>query len=179
VSIAALNLASEIVSAAPGRFPDFAGLPAAAAYVETMAPVAARAAELATHIENSVLNQRIPAATMTLALYAVVKSLGRITENETMREKIAELKAALVPKRKNPKPKETKGAKTVKRVAKSVSKRVAKALQTLAAAGITVPGAPSTPPAPAASPAPETGASSASAAPAANGATTPAVTIAH
>ncbi len=191
VSDAAIGLASDIVSAAPDRFPDFADLPAAASYVQMIGQVASRASELATHIQKSVQNQRAPAAVKTLALYAVVKGLGRITDNETMREKVGALKEAVAPRRANPKPKETKGEKAVKRLAKATSKRVAKALQTLAAAGVPVPPTPpatatSVPPAPSAAPtlstsapAPTNGASPPPAASPANGAASPTPTAAH
>jgi hypothetical protein len=136
VSSTAIGLASDIVSENPGRFPDFADLPAAASYVETIGQVASRAQELATHVQKSVTNQRVPAATKTLALYAVVKGLGRITDNETMREKVSALKDEVAPKRHAPKPKETKGEKAVKRVAKANAKKVAKAVNVLTTAGV-------------------------------------------
>lgn len=135
VSDTAIGLASDIVSADPTQFPGFADLPAAASYVETIGQVGARAQELATHVRNSVLNQRAPAATKTLALYAVVKGLGRITANETMREKVTALKAEVAPKRHDPKPKVTKGQKAVTRVAKAKAKKVAKAMDLLTSAG--------------------------------------------
>jgi len=188
ITDAAIGLASDIVSAAPARFPDFADLPSSASYVEAIGLVAARAAELATHIQKSVQNQRTPAATKTLALYAVVKGLGRITENETMREKVSALKAEVVPKRKNPKPKETVGEKAAKNVAKSTSKKVAKAIQVLNAAGMAVttttpvaaaPAPSPSPPATVAPSAPSPSASSPSPAPAANGVSSPVVTASH
>ncbi|HEY2510924.1 MAG TPA: hypothetical protein VGI39_08715 [Polyangiaceae bacterium] len=145
VTDTAIDLAAEIVSASPERFPDFADLPASAAYVRTLRQVAARASELAMHVEKSAQKQRSPAATKTLALYAVVKGLGRIVENETMREKVEALRAQVVPKRKNPKPRQTKGEKAVKRQAKSRTKRVQKAMKVLAAEGVGVPGGTSAP----------------------------------
>ena len=139
VSDTAIGLASDIVSAAPDRFPDFTDLPAAASYVQTMGQVAERATTLATHVQKSVQNQRAPAATKTLALYAVVKGLGRITDNETMREKVPQLKAELAPRLKDPKPKETKTEKAVKKMSKQNENRVARAMKLLAKAGVAVP----------------------------------------
>jgi len=136
VTDTAIGLASDIVSAAPARFPDFADLPAAASYVQSMGQIASRATELATHVQKSVTNQRAPAATKTLALYAVVKGLGRITNNETMREKIPLLKAEVAPKHANPKPKESKGEKAVKKMSKAAAKRLLKAQAIVAAAGM-------------------------------------------
>jgi hypothetical protein len=157
VSDTAIGLASDIVSAAPERLPDFADLPAASAYVGIYAQVASRAQELATHIQKSVQNQRTPAANKTLALYAVVKSLGRITDNETMREKVAALKAEIAPKRKSPKkPKVTKEEKAAKRLADSQAKKVAKAKDVLLKAGELPTPAPIPAPAPVADPAPAT-----------------------
>ena len=145
VSNAAIDLAAQIVNTDPQRFSDFAGLPAAADYVEAMTGVYQRAALFATHVENGLQNQRAPAATQTLALYAVVKGFGRLVDNEAMRELIPQLKAALVPPRKNPKPKVTVTQKAVKRAAKSQQKKVQKATLLLAAAGVTPP--PTAPPA--------------------------------
>jgi hypothetical protein len=88
VSDTALGLAADIVQAAPASFPSFSGLPDAVSYVQTIGQVASRAAELGTHVQSSVVNQRTPAAQQALALYAVVKGLGRITGNEAMREKV-------------------------------------------------------------------------------------------
>jgi hypothetical protein len=144
VSDTAIGLASDIVSAAPERFPDFADLPAAASYVQVIGQVASRASELATHVQKSVQNQRAPAATKTLALYAVVKTLGRIEDNETMREKVTELKAEVAPKRRNPKPKVTKEQKLARKAADATAKRVDKALKVLAEAGVSMPVAAST-----------------------------------
>ena len=139
ISDKAIRLASDIVTSAPSRFPDFAQLPVASEYVAAMAPVAARALELGAHIEKSLGNQRTPAAQQTLALYAVVKGLGRIVDNETMREKVLELKVEVAPKRKNPKPKVTKDEKAAKRLAKTTAKRVARAQKVLAAHGGAAP----------------------------------------
>jgi hypothetical protein len=139
VSDTALGLASDIVSSAPERFPDFSGIAAGAAYAETMQPLAARIATLGTHVQNSIQNQRGPAAQQTLALYTVVKGLGRIVSNETMREKVPQLKVEIAPKHKVPKPKQTKSEKAVKVAAKNKGKRINKALATLAAEGVTIP----------------------------------------
>jgi hypothetical protein len=139
VSDTAIGLASEVVSAAPSRFPDFATLPAAAAYVATMQPLADQAGALATHVQKSVQNQRTPAALQALALYAVVKGLGRLNGNETMREKVTALKAEIAPKRA--KPKETKGVKGAKRLAKAQADRLQKA-QAIVASGGARPGSP-------------------------------------
>ena len=144
VTNAAIDLAAQIVKADPQRFSDFAGLPAAADYVDAMTGLYQRAALFATHVENSLQNQRAPAATQTLALYAVVKGLGRLVDNQTMRELTPQLKAALVPPRRNPKPKETATQKAVKRAARSQQKKLQKATQVLAAAGVTPP--PTAPP---------------------------------
>jgi len=146
VSDTAIGLASDIVSAAPERFPDFADLPSAASYVKIVGQVASRASELATHLQKSVLNQRAPAATKTLALYGVVRSLGRIEGNETMREKVAALKAEIAPKRTNPKPKVTKEQKAAKRSAAASAKRLAKAMKVIATAGASAPAAASAAP---------------------------------
>jgi hypothetical protein len=163
VSDTALGLASDIVSSDPSRFAFFSAIPTAVNHVKTMTPVAARAAELGVHLQKSVQNARTPAAQQTLALYAVVKGLGRITDNETMREKVPQLKAELVPKRKDPKPKETKAEKAAKKASKSQGKRLQKAMAVIAAAGgsvstttppVATPAAPSgAPPAPVAQPA--------------------------
>lgn len=155
----ALGLAAGIVSEAPERFLDFASLPATADYVALLAPLAARVAMLATHIEKAIQNQRTPAANMTLALYAVVKNLGRLVGNETMREKVAELKGEVAPKRKNPKPKVTNEQRTAKRAAASHARRVTKAIKLLSDAGLSVASSPpALPPLPAtATPATESG----------------------
>ena len=154
VSDKALSLATDIVNAAPDSFTDFAELPAEAAYAMQMAPLSARVALLAAHVEKSVLNQRTPAANATLALYAVAKNLGRLVTNETMREKVLELKAEVAPKHKNPKPKLTKGQKAVKKAATSHAKKVSRALKVLTDAGVTASApSPATPPTPAATPA--------------------------
>jgi hypothetical protein len=149
VTDTAIGLASDIVSAAPDRFPDFTELPAAASYVQSVGLVASRAEELAKHVQNSVQNQRAPAATKTLALYAVAKGLGRIEGNETMREKVTALKAEIAPKRKDPKPKVTKGEKAVRRHAEQQAAHVTKAMKVLTAAGVTLPAAVAAPPSPA------------------------------
>jgi hypothetical protein len=149
VSDKALGLAADIVSSDPARFADFAGLPASAQHVAAMSGVALQANELATHVQKSVQNHRTPAAQQTLALYSVVKSLGRVTSNETMREKIPLLKAEVAPKRKNPKPRVTKEQKMAKRAAASQAKRIAKAKGLLAQFG-----EPATPPPQEASPPP-------------------------
>jgi hypothetical protein len=132
VTDTAIALAADIVGAAPERFPDFASLPSAAAYVETMGPLADRAVELGVHLQKSVQNQRTPAALQTLSFYAVAKGLGRMTGNETMREKVQALKAEVAPKRVNPKPKETKGQKAAKRSAKAQADKIAKLQTSLA-----------------------------------------------
>ncbi len=146
VSDTAIGLAADIVSAAPGRFPDFTGLPTASDYLQAYGQVASRAKELVMHLTNSLNNQRVPAATQTLALYAVVKGLGRIVGNETMGEKVTALKAEVAPKRKNPKPKVTKGQKAAKRLAQSTATKVEKAQAVLAKAGVS-PVSPSVAPA--------------------------------
>jgi hypothetical protein len=152
VSDTAIALASNIVSGAPGDFPGFTGLPAAASYVESLGQVASRALELATHVQNGLQNQRAPAANQTLALYAVVKGLGRLPDNEAMREKVAALKAEVVKKPKDPKPKVTKSEKAVKRSAVASANRVKKALAVLAKEG-QLPSAPAVAATPAPAPA--------------------------
>ncbi|MGO8997650.1 MAG: hypothetical protein ACLQVI_30400 [Polyangiaceae bacterium] len=156
VTDTAIGLASDIVSAEPDRFPDFTDLPTAASYVKTLAQVAERASTLTAHLQNSIQNQRTPAASKTLALYAVVKGLGRITANETMREKIPQLKAEIAPKLKDPKPKQTKTEKAVKTMTKQNENRVARAMKLLAKAGVAVTTTPTATPTPtgAATPAP-------------------------
>ena len=72
-----------------------------------MTPLAARAQTLATHVENSVQNQRTPAA-YTLAVYGVAKNVGRIAASQAMRENVAALKVEVAPKHKVPKPRMTK-----------------------------------------------------------------------
>jgi hypothetical protein len=139
VSDAAIGLASDIVTATPERFPDFAALPDAAAYVDAMSPVAARAAELAQHIKNSIQNQRSPAANTTLVLYGVVKHLGRLVDNETMREKVTLLKAEVAPARTNRPPLQTKSEKAVKQAARQRAARIAKAKALLAKEGVEAP----------------------------------------
>ena len=135
VSDAAIELASEIVTAMPERFPDFSPLPDAAAYVQVMTAVAARAAELAMHVTNSVQNQRAPAANATLVLYGVVKHLGRLVENETMREKVALLKEEITPRRGNRPPPQTKSEKAAKAALRQRNARIAKAKKRLATEG--------------------------------------------
>jgi hypothetical protein len=156
VSDKALALAADIVSSDPSRFADFSAISPAVQHVETMVPVGARVAQLATHVQKSIQNKRTPAAQQTLALYAVVKGLGRITGNETMREKVPQLKAELAPKRTNPKPKVTKMEKAAKRLSTSRQKKLAKAMAVLADLGVTppaaTPAAPATPSAPPAQP---------------------------
>ena len=132
VSLAALGVASDIVRSDPARFPDFSGLPASAEYVQTMTPVAARLRAFADHLDNSILNQQSPAAQQALVLYSVVKGLARIDSNQTMRDKIAELKAELVPKRSDAKPKLTKGDKAARQSAQRLAARLTKAKQFLA-----------------------------------------------
>jgi hypothetical protein len=148
VTDAAIALAAQIVESDPARFPDFADLPAEAEHLAAMGPLVARSASFAAHVEKDLSNRRTPAAQKTLALYAVVKSLGRIVDNETMREKVAELKTELAPKRKNPKPKQTKEERQAKRAAKAQTKRVAKAMKVLAEAGAPIAPAPPASPAP-------------------------------
>jgi hypothetical protein len=135
VTSAALGIASDIVSADPSRFPDFAGLPEAAAYVRAMTPLLARATELVTHLQKSILNQRTAASLKTLALYTVAKGLGRMAENQTMRDKVLELRAEIAPPRPSTKPKVTKAEKAARRSAKAKAARVAKALAFLEASG--------------------------------------------
>ena len=152
ISDTALTLATNIVTAAPESFPAFAGLPDATAYVQAMTPLAARAQSLATHVQNSVLNQRSPASTQTLALYGVAKNVGRIVSSEAMREHVAALKAEVAPKHRNPKPKLTKLEKATRKQASAHKARLDKAAALLEANGRTVLPAtatPSTPPAPA------------------------------
>ena len=84
-------------------------------------------------MQKSIQNQRAPAAQQALALYAVVKGLGRLVDNETMREKVLELKAELASKPRNPKPKVTKTQKAVNRAAKSTAEKVRKAKAVVAA----------------------------------------------
>ncbi len=137
VSDAAIDLASDIVTAMPDRFPDFAALPDAATYVQVMTAVAARATELATHVTNSIQNQRAPAANTTLVLYGVVKHLGRLVENETMREKVAFLKEEITPRRGNRPPPQTKSEKAAKAAVRQRNARIARAKALLAKAGAT------------------------------------------
>jgi hypothetical protein len=132
VSDEAIVLASEIVAESPKRFPDFGGLRAAAEYVDALGPFAARAIELATHVQNSLQNQRAPAANAALVLYGVVKHLGRLVENETMREKVALLKVEVAPKRKNRQPLLTKAEKAAKQAARQHGARIEKAKALLA-----------------------------------------------
>lgn len=139
ISDSAIGIASEAVSADPSRFPDFATLPAAAEYVATMQPLADQAAALAAHLKKSIQNQRTPAAQQALAFYAVAKGLGRLSDNETMREKVTALKAEIAPERATPN--ETKGVKAAKRVAKAQAERLRKA-QAIVAAGGARPGSP-------------------------------------
>ena len=134
VSDNALSLASDIVDSSPTELAAFSGIPAARDYAIAMSPVATRAALLATHLQKSIANKRTPAAQKTLALYAVVKGLGRIVTNETMRETVPLLKAEVAPKVKSPKRKETKEEKAAKRSAKSTAERDTKATAVLAAA---------------------------------------------
>ena len=133
VSLAALGVASDIVTAQPTRFPDFSGLPASASYVEAMTPLAARVSEFASHLQNSILNQQAPAAQQTLVLYSVVKGLARMDTNQTMRDKIGQLKAEIVPKRKDPKPKVTKTEAAAKLNSKRLAVRLANARAFIAA----------------------------------------------
>ncbi len=139
VSPAALRLAADIVNAAPERFPDFTGIDEGAAYVEAMLPLADRARALATHLEKSIRNHRAPASQQALALYAVVKGLGRIVDNEAMREKVLLLKAEVAPKPKNPRPKVTKEQKVLKKAVQKRDERVAKAAKFLVDNGVPVP----------------------------------------
>jgi hypothetical protein len=141
VSDSALGLATSIVNESPASFPAFTGLAGAADYVRAMTPLAARAQTLATHVQNSVQNQRAPAALQTLAIYGVAKNVGRIVESQTMRENVAALKVEVAPKHKVPKPKQTKAEKSAKAAKKSAQDRVNKAVALLAANGIVVPGA--------------------------------------
>jgi hypothetical protein len=134
-----------------------------------MTPLVARAVQLGVHLQKSVQNNRVPAAQQTLALYSVVKGLGRIVDNETMREKIPQLKAELAPKHKTPRVKKTKEQVALERAAKSQADRLQKAQVIVNNGGarpgttpvvLSSPAAPSspvtpaTPPAPAAEPAP-------------------------
>jgi hypothetical protein len=143
VSNAALGLASGIVTAAPTRFPDFAGLPSQANYVETMTPFATRLGEFTSHVRNSILNEQAPAATQTLVLYGVVKGLGRMVDNQTMRDKVELLKAEVAPKRADAPPKQTKAKRSANAAAKRLADRVAKAKAFLAANDPEVGAAPS------------------------------------
>jgi hypothetical protein len=143
VSDAAIGLASDLVSSAPARFADFTQIASGASYIAAMEPLVERAMALALHLRKSVWNHRTPAAQQTLALYSVVKGLGRIVDNESMREKAIALKAEIAPKRRNAKPKVTAGEKAAKRVAAANEKKVAKAMKVLADAGITQVEAPS------------------------------------
>ena len=59
ISPAALRLAADIVGAAPERFPEFVGFAEAAAYVETMLPLADRALALANHIQKSIQSMAV------------------------------------------------------------------------------------------------------------------------
>jgi hypothetical protein len=143
VSDTALGLAADIVGAAPARFPDFSAIAPGASYVQEMAPLAARLGELAGHVQKSIQNQRAPASQQTLALYSVVKGLGRIVDNETMREKVTKLKAEIAIKPKAPKPKVTRAEKVARTAAKRLQARLDKAAGLLIAHGRPVPGTPS------------------------------------
>lgn len=144
VSSSALRMAADIVGAAPDRFPEFIGIADDAAYVETMLPLANRALALANHIQKSIQNRQAPASEKTLALYAVVKGLGRIADNETMREKVELLKAEVAP---HSRAKMTKAEKVVKLAAKRRAERILKAKQFLRDNGEAVPTSPAETPA--------------------------------
>jgi hypothetical protein len=139
VSDDALSLASTIAASSPSTLEAFSGIASAREYVGAMTPLANRVATLLTHLQKSIQNQRTPAAQKTLALYAVVKGLGRIETNETMRETVPLLRAEVVPKHKNPRVKMTKEQKAAKKLARSTADRVAKATAVPTADGAPVP----------------------------------------
>jgi hypothetical protein len=142
VSVKAVNLAADIVTSDPTRFPDFTDIPGAADYTNAMGRVATRVTELGTHVTKSIQNKRYPTALQVLALYQVIKGLSRLADNETMREKVPELAAELGPRKKKkanpsgttpPKPKLTVAEKAAKKAAAQRARRVAKAKAVIAA----------------------------------------------
>ena len=165
VSLTALGLAASIASSDPARFPEYQSLPDAAAFVETMARLADRANELATHVGKAILKQRYPASILVLSLYQVVKGLARVADNEVMRENVPKLAKELAPKRK--KPAQTAEQAALKAAAKKRARRVAKAKAVIAANEAPIPVGP-----PAGGTAPAAEAQSASTQPAAAAAET-------
>lgn len=94
VSTTALVIAADIVRGDPKRFPDLdpAVMEDAAVYDNSLTGVAIQARQLADHLDKSMMKRRWPAAQQAMVLYDMLKSLGRIPANETIREKVKLLK---------------------------------------------------------------------------------------
>jgi hypothetical protein len=148
VSDAALSMAANVVAGMPSLGPQFGELPGASEYVQKMAPLVQRVTDFAAHLQKDIRNRRTPAALEALTLYAFLKSLARLPENETIREKVATLQAELAPKRKNPKPRVTKAQKVARSAAKRQAAKVAKAKELLASVAPVAPNTPAAAPSP-------------------------------
>lgn len=100
----AIAIAGNIAKQNPERFMDFdvQEMSGAVEFENEMAPLADQARAFADHLEQAIQKRRAPAASSTLALYAIVKGLGRVRANQAFRDHAANLHVLLKRRRKAP-----------------------------------------------------------------------------